>query len=99
MWTRYAGDGESLMFKRSDFEHPHESQIIGFMLNHSDEMLRDRADFLLSLLRLEVEMIPYLTEPSVSPPMQSEVETKDASGSAPVGNSSNTSSGLPDWMT
>ena len=112
MWSKFAGDGESLMFKRNDFERPKQSAIFAYMLDHDDDEIRERGEFLLSLLQTQIESIPYLSEPNLSEPgdsassvQNSEIERDDtaaASKSGPVGVSESSEgknyNGLPDWM-
>lgn len=106
LWSRFSADGESLLFKRSDFESPKHSQLFALLSAHPSSELRTRISYLHSLLAAPVERIPYLAQ--VEAPLLAE-QAEAVSPSVPIGPEeqkpepientvSTTARGLPDWM-
>lgn len=109
LWQLFAGDGESLMFKRKDFEMPAESALFAALRKHEIKEIRVRADYLLYLLKAPVDRIPYLAgtpQELLSPDLstvdnkkelESAIEKHEEEKSSKPGQ--NVTSGLPDWMS
>ena len=99
-WSGFAGDAESLLFRRRDFEDPNSSYLIQKICSHPLPELRARGVYLRSLLDAPVERIPFLQQeeqPLAPAQIADETEPKSI---APVSSpSTKPSSGLPDWMT
>jgi hypothetical protein len=88
LWRRYAGDAESMLFRRGDLVNPSESQIFGDLADHRVSDLQERANFMLTLLSAKIEQIPYLQGGS---PALVDVQTQSLSGTPKE-------SPLPDWV-
>lgn len=107
LWAKFGGDGESLLFKRSDFEHPLSSPLFAELLEHPASQIKERARYLLYLLESSPERIPFLDGKQLPDLLSGNLEQANSTdstssqlnaGSAPSSSEENPSAGFPDWM-
>ncbi len=101
LWNRFANDGESLLFKRSDLERPDQSGLFALLTNHEAEQIKTRGLYLRTLLDAPLERVPFLSkgipallnlnydEHKLS---EAEVQNRQQLDTPPK------KSGLPDWL-
>ncbi len=95
LWTKFSGDGESMLFHRRDLEQPNGSEIFATLKQHPVSAIRERAEFILTLLESKLEQVPYLQSgcPDLLVPQTDNVPEKQSESSTTP-----KQSGLPDWM-
>ncbi|MBY0547049.1 MAG: hypothetical protein K2W95_07130 [Candidatus Obscuribacterales bacterium] len=62
LWRRFSTGGENLLFKRSDLEAPESSTLFALLNQHPSAEVRSRIEYLQTLLRADIDEIPFLTE-------------------------------------
>jgi hypothetical protein len=91
LWQQFGSDNESLLFRRADLMNPDQSSLFVLLEKHANREIRERAQYLRSLLAAHITEIPYLQRgfpPLLKPHMDHLEPAAD----------SKKNSGLPDWM-
>ena len=60
LWDRFKGGDECLLFRRSDLIEPEKSKIFSYLSCHASRDIQAATRHFLSLLRLDLEEIPFL---------------------------------------
>lgn len=60
LWQKFEGGDECLLFRRSDLLRPEQSELLIYLQNHPSLAIRESIAFFLSLLKKELEEIPFL---------------------------------------
>lgn len=60
LWDKFSGGDECLLFRRTDLISPHKSKLFNYLGEHSSVRVQESISHFISLLKLELEEIPFL---------------------------------------